>query len=172
MDLAVCRHNKTGGGRCGSPAMRGQDYCYFHAGSHRAIPTVNLWPKPKAHSRLGEYRANAGKDQDGPSDATHHDVPWPRCKLTGDALAIQIGLSHVVQGITQGLLNVRQAKIFLAALHRAAANLRMNWASHQFRISHSPCNIQSLNDYNKRTLPLSIFPSAMAQGIGDKNDHA
>ena len=45
MGLAICQHVKLGGRRrCGSPAMRGQDYCYFHAGGHRAIPSVNLHP--------------------------------------------------------------------------------------------------------------------------------
>jgi len=26
-----CRHIKTSGGKCGSPALRGQPYCYFHS---------------------------------------------------------------------------------------------------------------------------------------------
>jgi hypothetical protein len=26
-----CQHIKTSGGKCGSPALRGQPYCYFHS---------------------------------------------------------------------------------------------------------------------------------------------
>ena len=26
-----CRHIKTSGGKCGSPALRGQSFCYFHS---------------------------------------------------------------------------------------------------------------------------------------------
>jgi len=113
MDLEICQHMKLGGaGRCGSPAMRGQDYCYFHVGAHRAIPSVNLWPnrKEQTQGRL--------------SDEADQNLVWPRGQLTGEALAIQLGLSRLVQGLMQKLLSVRQAKIILAALHQAAANRR------------------------------------------------
>ncbi|MGD0929293.1 MAG: hypothetical protein ABR902_01455 [Candidatus Korobacteraceae bacterium] len=121
MDLAICRHLKLGGGRCGSPAMRGQDYCYFHAGAHRTIPAVDLWPDPKArclrqaHGRL--------------SDATQQKIPSLDYELSGEATAIQRGFMRLIQGITQGLLNARQAKLMLAALQRAAANCRDNTAT-------------------------------------------
>jgi hypothetical protein len=121
MELAICRHMKLGGGRCGSPAMRGQNYCYFHAGAHRSIPSVNLWPAPKPHTLR--------RPQAGLPNGARYDLPWQRCTLTGDALAIQVGLSSVAQGVMQGLLNVRQAKIFLSALHQAAARLRDHTAT-------------------------------------------
>lgn len=122
MNLAICRHVKlAGGGRCGSPALRGQNYCYFHAPAHRLIPSVNLWPCPKA----GTLRQAGGKL----SQPARQHRPWARCKLKGDALAIQVGLSGLVQGITQGSLNVRQAKLLLNALQRAAADLRAGSAT-------------------------------------------
>jgi len=100
---------KMSGGRCGSPALRGQDYCYFHAGAHRTIPSVNLWP---------------GSSEDRPAESDRQGVSWRRYGLTGDAFAIQLGFSRLVCGISQGLLNVRQGKIILAALHRAMADVR------------------------------------------------
>jgi len=119
MDLAICRHLKLDGRRCGSPALRGQHYCYFHAPAHRAIPSVNLWPKLKVRTPS----ASPSQTQRRISHVAHPYDPCQNCRLTGDALAIQVGLSGVVQGLTQGVLSVRQAKLLLKALHRAMANL-------------------------------------------------
>jgi len=128
MDLAICQHIKLGGGgRCGSPAMRGQDYCYFHAGAHRAIPSLNLWPNRKDAHYSGSERIpsiRSAQAQLTGSNAAHQDVPWQRCKLTGEALELQVALSRFLQGIWQGRLNLRQAKIIMAALQRAMADLR------------------------------------------------
>lgn len=121
MDLAICRHLKLGGGRCGSPVMRGQDYCYFHAGAHRTVPAVDLWPSPKART-LRQAHAR-------PSDVGQQNVPSRGYEVSGEATAIQRGFMRLAQGITQGLLNVRQAKLMLVALHRAAANCRDNTAT-------------------------------------------
>lgn len=175
MDLAICRHIKMDRIRCGSPAMRGQHYCYFHAGAHRAIPSVNLWPKPKRRAPLPDLSLPQGVD----ANAAQQDPRWQRCKLTGDRLAIQVGFSRLAQGLWQGLLSVRQGRILLSALHQAAArrqdgigtrDLRAGGPRHQFRISDSPGNIQSLSDYNKRALPLATVPSATVQRTRDESD--
>ena len=39
---AQCEHIKTNGVRCGSPALRGRRYCYFHYNLIR--PRVNVFP--------------------------------------------------------------------------------------------------------------------------------
>jgi hypothetical protein len=114
---ATCQHIKLDdGGRCGSPAMRGQDYCYFHAGAHRAIPSVNLAPSNR--------RDSGSRRTPSPKAAAQEEAAWKRCKLSGDALAIQRGLSRLAQEIMRGSLNVRQAKIILLALQRAFISLR------------------------------------------------
>ena len=170
MSLTICEHVKLGGGRCGSPAMRGQHYCYFHAPGHRVIPSLNL---PGLESGRGTRIPRRGQAR--PSDP----VPWQRCKLQGEALELQIALSRFIQGVARGVLNVRQAKIILKALQGAMANLRdgtatdfaMNRAAHPPRISDSPCNIQSLNDYNRRALPLSTSSSATGGSLrADEGD--
>lgn len=47
-------------------------------------------------------------------------------ELSEEAGPIQRGFMRLVQGITQGLLNGRQAKLMLAALQRAAASRQDN----------------------------------------------
>ena len=121
MDLAICRHLKLGEGRCGSPAMRGQDYCHFHAGAHRGVPAVDLWPSPKARA----LRQAHGKL----SEAAQQNVPSLDYELLGEATAIQRGFMRLVQGITQGLLSTRQARLMLVALQTAAANRGDNTAT-------------------------------------------
>lgn len=128
MDLTICRHFKLGGGgRCGSPAMRDQDYCYFHARAHRIVPAVDLWPSPKARS----LRQAHGRL----SDTAQQTVPSMGYELSEEAGPIQRGFMRLVQGITQGLLNGRQAKLMLVALQRAAANCRDNTATGDYAVT-------------------------------------
>ncbi len=148
MDIALCEHLKLGGGgRCGSPALRGQHYCYFHASTHRTVPSVNLhpnngkggagwgprlpWPTPKAQTHSATSRQAPGRL----SDPGRENASWRRCGLMGEALAIQVGLSRLVQGIAQGLLNRRQAKLLLTALHRAIAGLRSGSATGDYAVT-------------------------------------
>jgi hypothetical protein len=103
MGLTICRHIKLDGARCGSPALCGQHYCYFHAGAHRTIPSVNLWRNPKRQALEIQYRNDPLS-----------------LGLANQALDIQLGYTRVVQGLWLGLLNVRQARLFLNELHEAA----------------------------------------------------
>lgn len=135
MDLAICRHIKLGGGRCGSPALRGQHFCYFHAGAHRTIPSVNLHPNNHKDSACWGPR-----------------LPWPHPKPRDpgyprnepeEAAAIQIGFTRLIHGLTEGLLNVRQAKLMLAALHRAAANFRDRTATEDSAVTSNQLRLPS-----------------------------
>src|ERR1700733_7939522 len=37
-NVKVCTHIKVTGVRCGSPALRGEEFCYFHQRMFRALP--------------------------------------------------------------------------------------------------------------------------------------
>ena len=155
MDVAICQHIKVGRGRCGSPALRGEHYCYFHAGAHRVIPSVNLWPRlrqamskansPPFDSAQDKLRHRghgiscreslcddasrlACVDRRGEGPYGTQDVAWGT-ELPGEAAAIQCGFTRLIWGIMQGLLNVRQAKLILSALHKAAADERARTAT-------------------------------------------
>jgi hypothetical protein len=115
MELAICEHAKLSGGRCGSPALRGQHYCYFHAGAHRIIPSVNL---PRlASDPLPQFIRLADPRMFGESDPGFRGL---RSHLSDGALAIQHGYTGLIAGLSHRLLNVRQGKLFLKALNQAA----------------------------------------------------
>jgi len=151
MYVAICEHIKLGGGRCGSPALRGEHFCYFHAGAHRAIPSLNLWPSTKAPRRLLPAIVSPRKHREhgiSHHEALCHDTSRlafvdhglgedscgsqhqpQRTDWNEKAAAIQLGFTRLIWGITQGLLNVRQGKLILGALHKAAAEDRERTAT-------------------------------------------
>jgi hypothetical protein len=44
MSTLICRHIKTNGARCGSPALPGQVFCYFHNNAARRHQTLKPIP--------------------------------------------------------------------------------------------------------------------------------
>ena len=114
MTLATCQHIKMAGGRCGSPALRGEHYCYFHAGAYRT-PTVGLWPeeKLKAQSRT----------------AGHRNPPSQRARVAAEGAAIQQGLLRAVRALMEDRINFRQGKIILKTLCQASTDWRRRAAT-------------------------------------------
>jgi len=106
MSLAICQHVKPGGEACGSPALRDHNYCYYHVGLRKAVPTTTMFV------RANPYR----KDSD---PYAIFDLPFLE-----DAAAIQIGFMQLIQAVAGEEIDVRRAKLILSALHGAAANLR------------------------------------------------
>jgi hypothetical protein len=45
-NIATCTHIKVSGVRCGSPALRGEQFCYFHQRMHRGVRTP---PQARLH---------------------------------------------------------------------------------------------------------------------------
>ena len=147
MSITICHHVKLGGGRCGSPAMRRRHYCYFHASAHRAIPSMNLWPsrrKSVTPQRYGEH----GEELEflksyvplrvsvvNSITLGGHSAPARPYELPPDSTAIQRGFTRVIWGVTQGLLNARQAKIILATLHQAMAGRTSDTATGAFAVT-------------------------------------
>ena len=91
-----CRHTKPEGGRCGSPAMRGEKFCYHH----------HLTRRPIADARLRQARRNA------------FDMPTPNSRAE-----IQQSLGRIIDRVAGNDIDLRRAGLLLYALQLASTNL-------------------------------------------------
>ncbi|MGB7264970.1 MAG: hypothetical protein WBC92_05625 [Terracidiphilus sp.] len=89
----LCRHLKTNGIRCQSPALRGSVYCYFHAKLHK-LASVKV-------STLQDLHLPAFEDSD----------------------AIKIALGQVVEALTSSQIDPRRAGLILYSLQIASQHI-------------------------------------------------
>jgi hypothetical protein len=96
-NIPQCRHVKTNGIRCGSPALRARNFCYFH---HHA------------HQRPGRPAGAA---------ASAAFIPLP---ILEDANAVQLALHRIAQAIAEDGIDPKRAALLLYAFQTASANLK------------------------------------------------
>ena len=95
-----CEHVKANGLFCGSPAMRGRNYCFFHLNHIGHL------------LRLQRY-------------AAHGLQPPPlELPLLEDAASIQLALMQVTEALLNGTLDAKRGGLVLYALQTASSNLR------------------------------------------------
>lgn len=92
-----CRHTLPEGRRCGSPALRGERFCYYHHAER----------KPVADARLRPARRNS------------FSLAQPRSRA-----AIQESLGEIIARIAQNDIDPRRAGLLLYALQIATTNLK------------------------------------------------
>jgi len=97
-----CRHIFTSGKKCQSPALRDQNFCYFHQNTRKRTAPANQPHQP--------YTA--------PQDTAHHLPPLE------DADAIQLALSDVVLALATNRIDPRRAQILIYGLQVASQNNR------------------------------------------------
>jgi hypothetical protein len=96
-----CRHIFTDGHRCGSPSLKGENFCYYHHATRRPKPT------PK-HDPYNE-----------PPNQTAFSLPIPE-----DHSAIQHSLGQIMNQLATNALDPRRAGLLLYALQIASQNLK------------------------------------------------
>jgi hypothetical protein len=89
----LCRHIKTNGQRCQSPALRESAYCYFHS-------RIHTMAKVKA--------------------STWDDVKLP---LLEDSASIQVAISQIAAASLSNRLDARRTGLLLYALQIASQNI-------------------------------------------------
>ena len=108
VSVPICEHVKPGGGRCGSPALRGRNFCYYHTRLYESLPVGrNMYAEEKKNAAPGEWPI--------------YEFPVPALE---DAAAIQIGFMQALHGVANHNLDPRRAKLVLSALHGARMNLK------------------------------------------------
>jgi hypothetical protein len=87
---ALCRHIKPNGLRCESPALKGQNFCYYHS---------------KVHTVGAELSSKYGPLQ----------LPAPE-----DPAAVQLAVARISDAILNGRIDLKKAASLLYALQIAA----------------------------------------------------
>jgi hypothetical protein len=100
-----CEHIKTNGEFCGSPAMRGRNYCYFHL--------TYIGRRLRAERVHAKAMANA---------VNASVVPLELPPLE-DANSVQMALMQVIDAILHNRLDTKRAGLVLYALQTASSNL-------------------------------------------------
>ena len=106
MGYMECRHIKSDGCKCKSPALREKPYCYFHMRLHRTM-----------HAAKAQSAAAPG----AASDATI-EVP-----AIEDRSAVRFALTQVLQGLGAKRLEPRRASQLLYGLQIAAQLVERNY---------------------------------------------
>jgi len=106
----ICRHIKTNGERCGTPALRDNVYCYFH----RTVALSHSRPAPEVPTVL--HPLDGGEAQILPGQPALNLPPLE------DREAIQIAASMIVGALARNTLDTRRAATLLYGLQVASAN--------------------------------------------------
>jgi hypothetical protein len=116
-NIARCEHIKTNGTQCGSPALRGKHFCYFHKRWRDTRVVLNA-------NRARRSRAVI-------------DMP-----VLEDAESVQVSLMQIMRLILSGQVEPRTAGLLLYALQTASSNLRRtNFEPHQTRVIIDPSTV-------------------------------
>ena len=89
----LCRHIKTNGLRCQSPALSGSAYCYFHSRAHTM-----------AKAKTSEW----------------DDIKLP---MLEDSASIQVAISQITAAFLSSRLDARRTGLLLYALQIASQNI-------------------------------------------------
>ncbi len=94
-----CRHIKSNGSKCHSPAMKDKPYCYYHLRVHRILHKAS----------------DIAPDE-------HKDLHVPFLEDRG---AVQIALSEVVSALATNHIELKRAALMIYALQVASSNAKI-----------------------------------------------
>jgi hypothetical protein len=103
----ICEHILAGGRQCGSPALRGEHFCFYHHNVQRRVPQVNFMmyltdPQPE---RNPNYR---------------YEMPYIE-----DPESLQMAFTQFLHAVTEQHVSTERGWLLLSTLHGAARNLRL-----------------------------------------------
>lgn len=122
-NIPMCRHLKTSGARCQSPALQGETFCFFHLRLHKEHP-----PAPTAREMVNrrntlcphyeETLLGVGEDPMMIARAypNQNEFNFPPLE---DADSIQLAASMLFHAVAQGQIHLRRARILRDILRDA-----------------------------------------------------
>jgi hypothetical protein len=116
----ICRHIKTNGERCGSPAMRDHAFCYFH----RNLTARHPKPAPDPVTTIIHSLNPTREPQVAAAQPTLNLPPLE------DRESIQLAASLIIGALARNTLDIRRAATLLYGLQVASANAR--------KLNHQP----------------------------------
>ncbi|HEX3570256.1 MAG TPA: hypothetical protein VHU44_05480 [Acidobacteriaceae bacterium] len=120
--IHICRHLKTNGIRCQSPALNGESFCYFHTRLHKdhPAPLTARQILDLRHEGYEQAVIGAGEDpmQIARAFPRQNEFNFPPLE---DAESIQFAASMLFHAISQGQIHLRRARI-LRDILRVANN--------------------------------------------------
>ena len=158
--FAVCRHVKTNGRRCQSPALTGGALCYFHRNLHRAHrrpltaeKLVSTWQEETLQAFRG-----GGEDPLAIARAypQQNDINFPPLE---DAVSVQLATSMLFQAIATGSIHFKRARMLLYTLKIACINQRALAAALKL-------------DADSSTQPTRIVRTAHGHALAAPDDNA
>ncbi len=155
MSVPTCDHLKEDGVYCGSPALNGRKYCYFH---------LNLRGR-----RLKSARAR--RRGDNPT----LNLPFPE-----DMHAVQVSLAEILWALAEHRIDHKSAGLMLYTLQQASTNLNQTprWQGQREAVPSSrPLRALTFPDFETRfALPDNVdldadpeasFPDLSSRAEGD-----
>jgi hypothetical protein len=97
--MRTCKHVKANGEFCGSPALRGREYCYFH------LTVLGRRLRTQKHIMKGENH-------------------YPQLPTLEDANSIQMALMQVMEALLRDQIDTKVAGLLLYGLQIASSNLQ------------------------------------------------
>ncbi len=128
MSVPFCNHLKEDGVFCGSPALNGRKYCYFHINQRaRRLKT-----------------ARARRRGDNPA----LNLPFPE-----DMHAVQVSLAEILWALAENRIDHKAAGLMLYTLQQASTNLNQThrWKGQRDAVEYQrPLRAINLPDFEKR----------------------
>ncbi len=124
--FATCRHTKTNGRVCQSPALTGGALCFFHNKLHQTHrrpadpePLTSHWQEEE----ILETWDPSGEDPIAVKDIypRQDDIRFPPLE---DAESVQLATSMLFQAIATGQIEFKRARLLIATLKIACINQR------------------------------------------------
>jgi len=128
MPTTFCRHIKTNGRRCCSPALRTRAFCYFHEKSHARLKSVRPPTGEEIDTIIHSKQLDRGQLQREPLLAQYWGIT-PNGPLIFDFPAlddpesIQSSLSMLILALGQNRIDAKRAAPILYGLQVASQNV-------------------------------------------------